>query len=405
MLSGHDIVCLSSQDWDSHLNVPQQTMMRLARANRVVYAGVPRTWAALARVGDAGRRTPRLVEVQPNLHVWTPPPVLVPANHLPPVVSRVLEPVNGRTLAALVRGVLRELRMGPPLLWIYGVPAAPAAGRVAATATIYDCIDEWAGYLDDGPLRENVVRLDRRLLNLSDVVFIGSERLLEGKRAINPNTHFVPHAADFANFRRAGLRETAVAPALAALPRPVVGLAGVIEKRLDTAIVEHLARSRPAWTVAIVGPVWDNVDVSVLRTLPNVHFLGKQPVGELPCFIKGFDVCMIPYVIDDFTRNIYPLKLHEYLASGKPVVATRIPAVAAFESQGLTRIADTPAAFLSAVEDALAEADPVLARRRIDVAAANTWEARVERKSELVADVLARKARQPQAPARAEARP
>ena len=395
MIQGYNIVCIGSQDWHAHLNVPQQTMKRLAACNRVLYVNLPRTPLRLV-LGDGGgysaRRKKRLEVIRVDddcLWLYSPPALFVPANGLPGRVSLAATQLNGHILARLLRGVTSNLMFDAPLLWIYAFGGAPLLGKISARLTVYDCIDDWPGYLPNGTTRENVSRLDSTLCRAADLVFVGSKPLLAARRDLNPETHWVPHAADFSHFSLAASEHTPIPADISGIPRPIVGLIGMLEKRVDLDILSHLAGARPEWSIVLVGPVWNSLDISSLQRHRNVHFLGMKPVAELPGYLKAFDVCMVPYVLDDFTRAIYPLKLHEYLASGKPIVSTRIPAIA--EHEELIYIADGPQEFAGAVHRALGERDPQLSRRRIQLASQNTWEDRVARKSALVEKLLARR--------------
>lgn len=370
------------------MNVPQQTMRRLAKDNRIVYFDLPCTLPGFLKSlfkPGGGRYRSGIKEVAPNISVVALPPVLLPSNAFPAWLAKPTGAINGWILTRLLNRLLARLGIDAYTLWIYGVWAEVLLGGLAPETTIYDCIDEWAGYFPEGATKENIKRMDRVLFERSDIVFVGSAMLLQTKGHLNPRTYHVRHAADFANFSRAAWDETPVPEDIARLAKPVIGLAGVLEKRVDREIIETLAKSHPEWSIALVGPVWSNLDITALEKLPNIHFLGKKEVTDLPGYIKGFDVCMIPYIIDEFTLNIYPLKLHEYLASGKPVVSTPIPAVV--EQEGLVRIASTPAEFLTAVEAAVAESDPGLKQRRIQCASENTWDDRVSRKLALLSEL------------------
>lgn len=395
MIEGHDILCLASQDWDSHLGVPQQIMARLADRNRVIYVNPPRSVlgaAGRALGGGAGGHVLHLdIVAATRVEVLDPPPLTAPIFNLPPALTPTLRQANGFVLGAWMRRVLAARGVRDPLLWIYGVAGCQMLGRVSARATIYDCIDEWAGYHAPGtPGWRNTVAMDEALCRGSDLVFAGSRHLGRLKAPLNPETHVIEHAADFRHFNCAADPRSAPASEIAALPKPVIGVMGMLDKRLDLDILGHLARSRPGWTLAIVGPVLANLDLGPLKGMPNVHLLGPRTVAEMPACIAGFDVCLIPYVIDGFTLNIYPLKLHEYLASGRPVVTTPIPAC--MEHGDLVGIADTREGFLAAVEAALRDRGPERDAARIAIARANTWEDRVVRKSDLVAALLARRA-------------
>jgi glycosyltransferase involved in cell wall biosynthesis len=154
--------------------------------------------------------------------------------------------------------------------------------------------------------------------------------------------------------------------------------------------LEALARADPSWHVVLVGPVQPgDVDESRLRAFPNVHLLGGRPVDDLPAYLGALDVGLIPYKLNELTKNIFPLKLYEYLASGLPVVAAALPELESFGD--VVRLAAGPAEYPGLVRTALAEDDPEARRKRASQAAGESWDKRVEEISTLVEEMLARK--------------
>lgn len=386
MLEKQDIVCIASQDWDSHLCTPQQTMMRLANYNKVLYVNYPTTF--LKRIGNRhntnneGDSLRELSVGGAHLFLYSPPSIFLPSNSVPPWISIITSNLNGRIFSSYLKKVIQELNFSDPILWIYLATASNLIEKIEAKLIIYDCIDEWSGYLDNNLAIRNILRKDKELCQGADIVFAGSKSLLQNKRKYNACTYFVPHAADFNNFRKASLRETEIPADISKIKKPIIGLAGMLERRVNIKLLRYLATSHPEWSLVLVGPVLESLDISPLKELPNVHFLGMKEVGVLPNYLKAFDVCIIPYIIDDFTKNIYPLKLHEYMASGKPIVTTRIPACEEYGE--LIRIADGEEEFAICIEEELKEQDIQRVQMRIKTAGKNTWDDRVEDKSELI---------------------
>ncbi len=391
VLSGFDIVCLASQDWNSHLGVPQQTMARLARSNRVIYVDPPRSLTS-ARSGwrksnpehDLHLDVAAAAKVQREV----PPTVSLPLHALPAALSEMVQHINGNLLKGWFRDLMRRHGVNHPLLWVFEAAAAAHVPHFGAVPMVYDCIDEWAGYFPPGSNHHaNITRMDTWLCQRADAVFCGSESLMARKAGLNGNIHVVHHAADFDHFSKAGLAETKVPDDIAGIARPIVGVMGILDKRVDIALLAAIARTRPDWSLVFVGPVQANLDIGPLSGIANVHFLGGRTVSELPACVKGFDVCLIPYVIDDFTRSIYPLKLHEYLAGGKPVVSTPIPAVRAHGDVAI--IADGAEGFVRAIEHALKDTAPERNEARIACARQNAWDIRIAQKCRIVEDTIA----------------
>jgi glycosyltransferase involved in cell wall biosynthesis len=381
-----DVICLASQCWDSHWATPQQTCTRLARQGRVLYVEPLRSplWALRRASTQSNRPAGELAPVATNLWVLNLPPVFVPLElyrRLP-----LLRSLNSWLMSLLVRRAARQLGLNKPVVWAYLITHAGAPLWRAAEVSVYDCIDEWAGCTNDAGLKRYFTALDRQMCSEADVLFLGSSALAAQRSALNERHRLVPQGVDLQHFLPPD--DGKLPEDLAHLPGPVIGLVGVLNReRIDIDLLCQMAASRPDWSIVLVGPVWDGLDTARLDRHPNIHRLGNRPRETLGRYLAGFDVCMLPYLINDFTRNIFPLKLFEYLAAGKPFVSTPVPACMEFED--MIRIAEGPDAFVAAVEAAMAEDTPALRERRITLARQNDWDRRVADKLGLVNEVRA----------------
>jgi glycosyltransferase involved in cell wall biosynthesis len=387
-LTGRDIVCLASQSWESHWCTPQQISSRLAGHNRVLYVEPMRSplWWIRRSATHTRRPSGAPTEVMPNVWLLTLPPVFIPID----AYRRApwLRHLNNRLCSLLVGRAMRQLGFHKAIAWVYLITVADAPLLRSADAVVYDCIDEWSGATEDPREKRFFTDLDRRLCRCADVLFVGSRSLAENRRDLHPRMALVPQGVDLAHFLPSG--SAAAPPDLAALARPIIGLVGVLNReRIDIDLLCHLAEQRPNWSIVLVGPVWKGLDTERLARFANIHLLGNKPREQLGRYIEAFDVCMLPYLINDFTRNIFPLKLFEYLASGKPFVATPIPACAEFPR--LIRTADGPVAFLAQLEEAMRDDTPALRDERIALARENDWDRRTADKARVVAAWLARR--------------
>ncbi|MCB9153248.1 MAG: glycosyltransferase [Caldilineae bacterium] len=279
-----------------------------------------------------------------------------------------------------------------PLLWLFRPGMSHFIDEFDPQLVVYHVVDEYSAYPGLSEKQREMQRdLDQRLTARADLVFCTARSLVEERRELNPNTHYMPNAVDIRAFQRA--LTAATASPLAALPRPILGVVGGINAKLDLALLAAVAGRRPNWTIALVGPVSYGVsddDLAALRRLPNAHFIGPVEHDQVPGVIAACDVCLIPYRLNEQTRHVNPLKVYEYLAGGKPVVATPLPELVQFGNT--VRLASDAAGFVAAVEASLPEAaDPLAQATRRALAAANTWDLRVARMIELVDDALARK--------------
>jgi UDP-galactopyranose mutase len=333
LLAPADVMCFSHLGWDLVFQRPNHLMSHAARDRRVYYVEEPQPadQPALAmRVREGG-----VVVVTPQL-----PPEVVGAE-------------RERVLRLLIDSLVRTERIERLQLWYYTPLSLPWTSHLHAETVVYDCMDELSAFRDAPP---ELRLLEPELLARADVVFTGGHRLYEAKRRAHPNVHAFPSAVDVAHFRaaRTGLPEPADQ---APLPRPRIGYYGVIDERLDLDLVCDIALARPNWSIVLVGPIV-KISRDDLPDLPNIHWLGPKPYADLPAYLAGWDVATMPFARNEATAFISPTKTPEYLAGGRPVVSTSIAdVVRPYGEKGLARIADTPDAFVAAVEAALAE-DP-----------------------------------------------
>jgi glycosyltransferase involved in cell wall biosynthesis len=388
VLRGADIVCVSSLDWDAHWTSKQQIMHRLAESNRILYVEEPVTMLAPLKVPARWRRwmavAPRLRKAQAGLWVLTPPPML-PFGNMYPAINRA----NQAVLAGYIRWAERRIGLKAPLLWTYLPTSCALIDRLDAKAVVYHCVDEHSAF--PGNVDPEVVRAyDDELTRRADLVITTARNLLLSREHLNPNIHHVLHGADVSHFGTALDPELTVPADIAAIPAPRLGVVGVHDERLDLDAIEAMARADASWQVVLVGPIQPgDVDESRLAALPNVHVLGGKPVAELPGYLKALDVALIPYKLNELTRNIFPLKLYEYLAAGLPVVAAALPELAPFADR--VSLAAEPGDYPGLIREALASDSPEARAARSAFAAENSWDTRVEEISGLVEEMLARK--------------
>lgn len=388
-----DIVCVGSALWatEAPLNV-HHVMRRLAGRNRVLYVESPGLRAPAARSGGDWRKVGRRLrgwlrglEASPE-GVWLlSPPVLPWHGHA------WVRALNRRLLVGALRRAMRRLGMHEPLLWIFLPTGEALAGALSERLLIYHCVDAYAE--NPGVDRAAILALEARLLARCDLVFTTSPALHAEKRPARGQAHFVPNVADAEHFAAGGPEPAVLAP----IARPRLGYVGNLAGyKLDVPLLATVAAARPDWQFCLIGPRGagdPGSDLSALERLANLHWLGPQPYAALPALVAGFDVCLIPFRLSASTRASFPLKFYEYMAAGKAIVATPLPALADYaERPSLCRFAAEPAAFVAAIEAALAEgADPAAAATRRAEAAAHSWPARMREIETAVLDALAAK--------------
>jgi UDP-galactopyranose mutase len=327
-----DLVCLSHLRWDFVYQRPQHLLSRCAEGRRVFFFEEP--------VHDGG---PLRLEIKERGRVR----VVVP--HLPEgLTSDVAREAAQRSM---VERMLADHGVKDYVLWYYTPMALQFTRHLRPRAVVYDCMDELSAFKGASPLLRG---LESELMSRADLVFTGGQSLYEAKRDRHPRVYAFPSSIDAAHFRTA--REIDAEPEdQAAVPRPRLGFFGVIDERLDTGLLDEVARLRPEWQLVMIGPVV-KIDPAALPRRANIHYLGMKSYGELPAYLSGWDVALLPFARNESTRFISPTKTPEYLAAGRPVVSTSIRDVARpYGQEGLVRIADTAEEFVEACEAALAE--------------------------------------------------
>ncbi|CAM3222640.1 UDP-galactopyranose mutase [Sphingomonas antarctica] len=339
------LLCFSHLRWNFVKQRPQHLMLRMARQFDVLFWEEP--------IFDA---------VEPHLEIIKVDGIRVAVPHLPEGIDTeyALRVLLDQLVSQDSRALLRWYYT--PMMWGF-------SGHLPAVATVYDCMDELANFAFAPP---ELLPREEQLLAAADVVFTGGHSLYEAKRGRHHEIHQFPSSVDVAHFTSARKipRNESVGPTL--------GFYGVIDERMDLALIADLARARPDWTIDMVGPVL-KIDRADLPTMSNIRWRGQADYGELPEIVAGWDVAIMPFAINEATRFISPTKTPEYLAAGRPVVSTPIVDVARHYGQleGV-KIAENAAAFAAAAEHMMQldragswrdEADCVLATMSWDATA------------------------------------
>jgi UDP-galactopyranose mutase len=260
-------------------------------------------------------------------------------------------------LQQLLQDFLAEEKLGDHIVWFYTPMALPLLQDLRPRAIVYDCMDELSAF-KNAP--QQLMQRESALLRVANVVFTGGPSLYRAKRSRHPNVHCFPSSADHAHFSQ-GRDRANQHRGLNDIPKPRLGFFGVIDERLDVEIITRLADKRPGWQIILVGPVI-KIDPSILPKRPNIHYFGQQPYADLPRFLAGWDVCLLPFACNAATRFISSTKTLEYMAAEKPIVSTPITDVA--EPYGaIIYLADSATAFIAACEEALLATPEELASR------------------------------------------
>ena len=361
------VICFG-EDWNRHPGAAQDIMERLSATRKVLWIdslGLRRPRLTL----DDGKRVLSKIgkwlrgakTASPTVMVYTP---LV----LPFYGSKVARAINALILKISIRRLLRRHGLADPVLWVSCPAGAGVVGKLGEAKSIYYCADEHSVF--PGMSLEVVTELEQELFKKADLVIVTSKNLYDKKKAYHDNITLIPHGVDFAHFSKAARPETVVPDDLQRIKKPIIGFYGLIQDLIDFDLVRHVAEARPGWSVVMIGPVI--FDAGPLPSLPNLHFLGRRDLQDLPSYVKGFDVCMIPYKLVDRTIYANPLKLRQYLASGKPVVSTPLPEVMKYG--GLVKIGKDRDEYVRHIEFLLERDTPEDSRTRMDAVRGESWE-------------------------------
>lgn len=364
----YDIVCFSHLRWDFVFQRPQQLMTRLSAHHSIyfieepVFDAVHGSYFTTSR--DAGHKVFVII----------------------PHVSTGLEPAELiRIQQELVESIIDFYGIKKYLVWHYSPMSYAFSMHLHPLYRVYDCMDELSNFLfAPSCLQEN----EAALLRKADIVFTGGHSLYETKKSSHANIFSFPSSIDKTHFgkarelRRSGEQEPADQRAIAA---PRIGFFGVIDERLNIAMLRELAELRPAWQFILIGPVV-KIDPASLPCKKNIHYLGPKHYGDLPRYLAGWDIAMMPFALNASTEFISPTKTPEYLAGGVPVIAPSIrDIVTPYFHLGLVSIADTPEDFIRAGERILAcGMSPAWREKVTDFLAGMSWDQTVTDMTRLI---------------------
>jgi glycosyltransferase involved in cell wall biosynthesis len=376
-LSGQQIVCIGSADWATELPINQHQLMgRLAAENEVLFVeslGLRRPQLAGRDLSRIWRRLKRGLRgarpVPEGLHVLSP---LV----LPLHGKAAVRKLNRRLLRFQVKRAARKLGMVRPILWAYVPQAEEVLDVLDPELVVYHCVDDVAA--QKGVDAESFRAAEERFARRADLVLASAPALAERMRTLSDHVLYAPNVADTGAFATA-LEPGPVDPAIEGLPRPRLVFQGaIVATKLDVQLLAEVAKLRPDWSIVLVGPrgAGDPTgDLSPLDQAPNIHQIGPRQANDLPQVLRGADIGLIPYAINDLTRSVFPMKVYEYLAAGLPVLATPLPALAGVK--GIETIASAEE-LVGACEREMAIDSPEDRRERSYAAAAHSWETRIE---------------------------
>jgi glycosyltransferase involved in cell wall biosynthesis len=371
-----EMVCVSHVPWDGVWQRNQQTMSRMSEKEKVVYVRAANALEIAANprhlTSYFGRKiTEDLVVVSPVI-LWGD------------TRFGLVRKFNRWILLSFIRfGMLRAgFTRLPLILWFYFPRSWYICGGLGESLVVYDIQDEyltWTNATRDIGIREE------NLLKRSHIVFTGTNSLCRKKRKYNENIHFIQNGVESEHFAVALKEETEVPEDIRDVPHPVIGYFGLIGDRIDCNILENLADKHPDWSIVLIGPVREEMCSVPMRK--NIICTGQREYETLPGYLKGFDVAVIPYLLNETTMDLNPTKLLEYMAGGRPVISTAMTDVVELFSDHVS-VASSVEEFLELTEKAAEDPDEEMVRNGIEFALGFTWEAMTDRMRAMLLETL-----------------
>lgn len=385
MFKGENIICISSIDWDFIWQGHQEIMSTLAdNDNKVLF--IENTGVRAPNIRDIPRIKNRIKnwlkgvkgirKEMNNLYIFSP--LLLPFPY-----SRIAKWINLRLILPVLEKWMRAVNFSNPIVWIF-LPTPlnmEIVDSLVKKVVIYYCMDNFS---ISSASAKKIKKSEIRLLKKADLVFTTSRALYNYCSGYNDRVYVFPSAVNSQEFQKIRLKEDSAVDEFQNIKRPIMGYVGGIHKWIDLNLIKELAERYLEYSFVFVGPL--QADIALLAKLKNIHFLGHKDHDQLPRYIKSFDVCIIPYLLTDYTINVYPVKLNEYLAMGKPVISSALPEIEAFNAKygNIVYIAKNKKEFGESIKLAINQDNDSLRKRRIEVAEDNSWRKRIEQMSGLI---------------------
>ncbi len=375
--------------WPERWGTYQQISQCLRKSYRILYVEANYSFgkivtAARSRIYPLTfRATTRVVDHR--FWTLTPPPRL-PLRHYHRPIGRM----NQLILRSAIRKTAQRMGLKHPILLTFLHQSDLLIGSLNESLSVYYSVDYWPWLLPKVKFMGNpqvIARDEKRTAAKADLTVSTSRFLQRRMERINPASHLVRNAADAELFASALREDLATPEDIQGIAPPILGFSGSLEAKSDLDLLRRVALENPAWNLVFIGLTENVRDIDKIRGLPNTHFLGLKPVRELPKYFRRFEVCLVPFRKSPELESISPLKIFEYLAAGRPVVATRYGEIAHLEE--VVYLSDSPDEFLANIRRALAEDGDDLRRKRLAVARENSWTNRAQQLERLIRTHLA----------------
>lgn len=338
-----DLLCFSHLRWGFVFQRPNHLLSRFSKHQRVFFIEEP--------IFHDGADKLHIENYNENLYVV-----------IPHIKHRATAEEVIKQQKTLISSLMRQMQVKRYFSWYYTPMALPFTNHLSPELVVYDCMDELSAFKFAPP---ELTKLEKDLFTKADIVFTGGHSIYESKKNAHHNIYSFPSSIDKAHFGRA--RKIRKDPEdQKAIPHPRFGFFGVIDERFDIDLIDAVAKAKPEWQFVLLGPVV-KIDPATLPKHANVHYLGGKKYDELPNYIAGWDIAMIPFANNESTRFISPTKTPEYLAAGKPVISTPIrDVVSPYGNNKLVHIVNDSKEFIAAAEAELSKKSRTAWMKKVD---------------------------------------
>mgnify|MGYP002622878763 FL=1 len=378
---GSDIIIISVDPWQEERWARKQMFAwLLAQKYRNVFYYI--------EPGRSERTLPLFKRLKSNLY-------LIDVPHIPKHLQ------NGRISSLSVKLscaslwlLLKLKRVKNPIFIVYQPHNMSFAKKLSSifgkSLICYDMTDDWSEFPGISEHRKHeIISEESRVIKEADLVFAVSGRLFDKAVKLNPNSIHLPNATDFESFNKV-MSNIDTSEEIRSFNRPRLGYVGnITPRRIDFELLRFIAESKPEWNIIMIGPVHAEAAdmVNSFRDLRNVFFLGPKKYYSLPEYIKGFDICILPHRVDNLTQSMDPIKLYDYMATGKPIVATAVAEAVKFREE--ICLGNSREEFVSHIKSLLYEgATEQSLAMQLETAKKNTWDKRVEKLTEIFQEKL-----------------
>ncbi len=384
-LMDKNIICFSTEDWNTPLPTnKKQIMQRLSQNNLVLFIQTLGIRKPSVNIKDIRRIFRRFTDWTKGFrkvanNIWTYSPISIPFNSL----ARIRK-INKGILEKAIFSFVKYSRFDKPILWIYNPYAIYFIDNIKYSLLIYHCVDDLS--LVPGADKEGIQKAEQLLLNKADFVFTSSTTLFDKCKIHNKKTFYQPNVADFSHFNKADNEDIKIPSKLSKISKPIIAFYGnLTPHKIDFDLIDFISKKQSDWSIVIIGPVWEGEEkagINQLRKNKNIHFIGHIPYKKLPEYLSAVDAIILPYKINEVTESIFPLKFFESLATGKTVISTPLPSLKNY-SKLIPMTGDYPQ-FVSYIDDALENDTPEQKQQRLNLAQENTYEKRIDEMDKIV---------------------